>query len=221
MANKALSPGPPSFSYLRSGEHPSTWQKSSCGRRISHCPLGATRRSNRSTTSTRCCPKVAMLASATSNPYAFSSFRHSHSLSTEVLKSARRPPTKPNGSLKIWLVDVAPRGASHCPPHHRKAVFSCAPAREILKSASGSRPAAKARGVTVSIKCRSMSSSDRGTPSMRSKPSGISSSSRICTAPTQSRPMAFNRSKGSTEPVLNRSATRRRIASLSGSRLSK
>lgn len=49
--------------------------------------------------------------------------------------------------------DVALRGASHCPPHRRKAVSSCAPASEIRKSASGSRPAAKACGETVSIRC--------------------------------------------------------------------
>ena len=59
---------------------------------------------------------------------------------------------------------------------------------------------AKACGETVSIWCRSIASSDGETPSIRSKPVGTSSSSRIWTAPTQSRPMAFSNSNGSVEP---------------------
>ena len=79
------------------------------------------------------------------------------------------PPIRPSGSWKMLLVSVAPRGASPCPPHRRKAVLSCAPVSKIRKSASGSRPAAKACGETVSIRCRSMSSSNRDTPWTRSK----------------------------------------------------
>ena len=47
---------------------------------------------------------------AVGSPYSLNSRRHSHSLSTDVEKSARRPPTSPMGSLKMWVVGVEPRG---------------------------------------------------------------------------------------------------------------
>ena len=67
-------------------------------------------RSKRSTTRTRCLPKVAISAFAVGRPNSLNSRRQSHSLSTEVEKSALRPPTSPIGSLKMCVVGVAPRG---------------------------------------------------------------------------------------------------------------
>ena len=217
----AIRPGPPSFSYLIRGDVPVAWQKSSCIRRKSCIPFEATRRSKRSTTNTRCWPNVAISACAVGRPNALKIRRHNHSLSTEVVKSAWRPPMRPRGSLKMWVVGVAPRGFIHWSFHRRKASFSWAPAKEIRKSSSGSIELPKRPGATVSSRWRSMAASSSTTPSTRSTPAGTSPSGSNCSAPTQSRPMAASRSKAFSEPVLKRAATRRRIASLSGNRPSK
>jgi len=38
---------------------------------------------------------------------------HSHSFSTEIVKSARIPRPRQNGSLKMWVVGVGPSGLHH------------------------------------------------------------------------------------------------------------
>lgn len=177
---------------------------------------GATRRSKHSTTNTRCRPKVAIRGSATANPWAFSNCRQPFVVdgSAEV-----RPP--PAHQSERQLDDVARRLSAL-----RYEPLPLPPQESRLLLHTGQRNAeirmsVPPCGETVSIKCRSMSSSDNGTPSIRSKPSGSSSCPNSYTAPTQSRPTAASRSNCSIDPVLNRSATRRRMASLSGSRLSK
>ena len=55
----------------------------------------------------------------------------------ELPSTIIRPGKTPIGVLKMWLVGVMPRGLAQLPSILRYAVFSCAPAIEILKSSSG------------------------------------------------------------------------------------
>jgi len=209
-------PGPPSASYFASGPTPQTWAKSSCGRRSSHLPSEEGCRSKRGTTSTARSPKRAMSPSATGTPYAARIRAQSHSFSTLVVRSMPEGGT-PRGSLKMWVVGVAPVGRIHRPPDHRKAVFSCAPAIEMRKSSSSPcRPSTVTRSSACST-CTSVS----GTPSIRSKPSGNSPSGRMARAPTQSRPISASRSWALVERAWKRACSRSRMRRLSGSRFSK
>lgn len=80
---------------------------------------------------------------------------------------------------------------------------------------------AQADAAVAWINARSTAASSSGRASMRVISAGASSSGSYCTAPTQSRPTAASRSKASQLAVLNCCCTRRRIASLSGSKSSK
>ena len=89
-------------------------------------------------------------------------------------------------------------------------------AREVLRLAAA-RGASQAdvilnddSGLSVNVRLGEVETVERNTaatassfstsPSMRSKPCGGSSTGRSCTAPTQSRPMAANKSNVSSEP---------------------
>ena len=148
-------PGPPSVLYLRCGGLPSAWQKSSCGRRNSQLPDGCIRRSKRSTASTVWAPNLSMAVRGTGTPYSCRMFRHSHSFSTEVVKSALRWPTRPSGNFRMCVVGVSPMGRSHCPSCHRSAVFSWAPASEMRSSSSGVERPPAPPGSTVRCNRRS------------------------------------------------------------------
>ena len=134
---------------------PSAWQKSSCGRRNSQLPDGCIRRSKRSTASTVWAPNLSMAVRGTGTPYSCRMFRHSHSFSTEVVKSALRWPTRPSGNFRMCVVGVAPMGCSHCPSCHRSAVFSWAPASEMRSSSSGVERPPAPPGSTVRCNRRS------------------------------------------------------------------
>ncbi|MCY1225606.1 hypothetical protein D9M72_378050 [compost metagenome] len=130
-------------------------------------------------------------------------------------------PTNPIGSLKMWVVGVAPCGRHHWPSFSRRAVFSWAPAIEIRKSSSSSGTPPGGGGATVARRICATSRSLRGCASTRWTPAGTVSSGRICRAPTQSRPICASKSKASVVLAWNRRAIRCRMVRLSGSRLSK
>ena len=124
----------------------------------------------------------------------------------------------PIGSLRMWVVGVAPVGRYHRFRCHSKAVFSCAPASEIRNESGSCWPMA---GAVAPAKISATPAGVSGSPVISRTDGAGSSSLRSCKAPMQSRPISSSRSNAPVDAVWNRRWILSRICRLSGSRLSK
>ena len=214
----STSPGPPSDWYLRCQGVPVAWRNPPASGAASICRSNAARDRSARRSAPCCAPNSPISQCATGMPNAATMRAHSHSFSTEVRMSAWPLPTSPSGSLKMCVVGVEPMGRHQRPLCLRNAVFSCAPAMEMRKSSC------VAAGRSGRSDAGQLARDGRRRQRVRvdlADVGGCSSGGSNCTAPTQSRPMAASRSNAPRDAAWKRSCRRRRIGSLSGSRLSK